>query len=102
MNYICFDGVRIPAYLHKVIYKNNKNYKYIKGIDFCNKRKQELAHRHDGAEQESLSKQESFMQMEITFTLRKNGSYMPSSLNVRLFSVDRQVGKQKFHCVTKF
>ena len=27
---------------------------------------------HDGAEQESLSEQERFVQMKITFTLRKN------------------------------
>ena len=35
---------------------------------------------HNGAEQESLLKQERFVQMEITFTLRKNGGYMPSDL----------------------
>ena len=31
------------------------------------------------AEQESLSKQEGFVQMEIAFILRKNGDYMLSS-----------------------
>ena len=32
--------------------------------------------------------------MEITFTLRKNGSYMPSGLGGSLFPVDRQAGRQ--------
>ena len=31
--------------------------------------------------------------MEITFTLRKNGGYMPSSLDGRLFPVDRLAGR---------
>ena len=37
--------------------------------------------------------------MEITFTLRKNGDYMSSSLGSRSFPVDRQAGKQKFCCL---
>ena len=36
---------------------------------------------------------EIFMQMKITFTLRKNGGYMPSSLGSRSFPVDRQQTK---------
>ena len=40
--------------------------------------------------------------MEITFTLRKNGGYMPNGLGSRLFPVDWQAGRpadrQKCHC----
>ena len=35
-------------------------------------------------------KQERFVQMEINIVLRKNGSYMPSSLGGRPISVGRQ------------
>ena len=48
---------------------------------------------HNGAEQESLSEQERFMLMEITFTLRKNEGYMPSGLGGRSFPVDRLANK---------
>ena len=44
---------------------------------------------HNSAEQESLSEQERFVRMEITFTLRKNGGYRTSSLDGRLFPVGR-------------
>ena len=33
------------------------------------------------------------MQIEITFTLRKNGGYMPSGLDSMSFPVDRQAGR---------
>ena len=44
-------------------------------------------------------KQERFRQTEITFTLGKNGAYMPSSSGGRSISVGRRVGRQagKFH-----
>ena len=47
---------------------------------------------HGGAEQESFSEQERFMQMEITFTLRKNGGYRTSGLGGKSFPVVRQAG----------
>ena len=42
-----------------------------------------------GTEQESLLEQERLEQIEITFTLRKNGGYIHSRLGSRLFPVVR-------------
>ena len=50
---------------------------------------------HNGTEKELFSKQERFVRMEITFTLRKNGGYRASSLGGRLFPVVRQAGRRK-------
>ena len=50
---------------------------------------------HHCAEQESLSVQERFKWMEITFALRKNEGYMPSGFGGRLFPVDRLAGRRK-------
>ena len=48
---------------------------------------------HDSTEQESLSEQERFVQMEVTFTLqRKNGGYRISSLGSKSFPMVRQAG----------
>ena len=44
---------------------------------------------HDGAEQESFSEQQRFVQTEITFTLRKNGDHRASGLGSRSFPVVR-------------
>ena len=46
---------------------------------------------HNGAEQESLSEQKRFVQMEITL---KNRGYMPSGVGIRLIHVVRQAGRQ--------
>ena len=65
-------------------------------------RNEALKIRHDGTEQESLSEQKRFVLTEMTFTLRKNGGYMPSCLGGRLFTVERLTGQQiKSHCLTK-
>ena len=39
--------------------------------------------------------QERFVQMEINFTLGKNGGYIPSSLGGRSIGVGRQTVRQK-------
>ena len=52
---------------------------------------------HNGTDKEFLLEQERFVQTEvtkITFTLRKNGSHMPSGLGGRSFPVARQAGWQ--------
>ena len=47
----------------------------------------------NGAEQEPLLEQERFIRTEITFTLRKNGGYIPSGLGGRSFPIDRSTDK---------
>ena len=44
----------------------------------------------NGTKQEMFSEQESFVQTEIIFTLRKNGGYRTSCLGGRLHPVVRQ------------
>ena len=48
---------------------------------------------HDGTKQD-MWEQERFVQTEITLTLRKNGSYMPSSLGGKSFPMVKQAGRQ--------
>ena len=71
---------------------------YIKavGIDLCNKK---VESKHYGAVKESTSEQQRFDRTKITFSLRKNGGYIHSSLSGRSVLVVRQAGRRKSCCL---
>ena len=58
------------------------------------RRRKKVESKHHGAAKESTSEQQRFDYTEITFSLRKNGGYIHSSLGGRSVLVVRQAGWQ--------